>query len=485
MAGFGFGSVDNKGAIMAGDDHKPMVYVSYHKEKERGNNTLINLQDKLKDIPFKVDKDAVKPGDDFMDFIHEIGSANNIIAIFSKEYFESFWCMYELTRIVQHGGDLKSRVFIIRENDYKLANENNKKHIRDYWQKLLDLGDAERPEELSKYGTPERIKEIWEALEAIFKNFETTEALTPRQLVQSRYIDLLDWLDSGDKELEVSEREYVDDSDFLQEVRVKIQLIVNNPPINHALKEAFDCTLEHDSIVVEKLCTEDSSSLIKFLNGPLTNVVNKLRSHQDYANEIREALAELASLLIYFVVNLDWVKQERNKNRTILEIPATSELAGSAASAMVHQTYQHYHAKRTNPQVESHGKVKVPAKQLSWSDKKSKMVRGLIAHIYNHVFPDAVHPFKALDEHASSSEIPDDEIEAFNEQLLTTNEHYFLLLPDNESYSYLDDPVLLHELRSKLPALIIIKLVSASKAELVIEKDARLRMAYQRFLVNL
>ncbi len=472
---------------MAGDDHKPYAYVSYHREKEHNNNTLINLQDKLKDIPFKTDQGAVKTGDDFMEFIHEIGVAEKIITIFSKEYFESFWCMYELTKIVQHNdksqSDIQSRVFIIRENAYELQDENNKKHIRDYWQKLHRLRDSERPKEVSKYGTPERIKEVLDTLEATFKLFSTIQAQTPRQLVQSRYSDLLNWLDSGEKELDVDERQYVKDSVFLKEVRVKIQAIVNNPPINTALKEALDCKEEHDSKVIEILCSENSSSLMKSLDGELTDVVNKLKTHPDYTNEIREALTELSSLLIYFIVSRDWLKQVNREKISILEVPATSELAGSAASAMVSQTFQRLRAEPGSSKVESHGKVKVPTKQASWSNKNSKIVRGLIAHIYNHVFPGS--PYRALDEQGSRKEIDDDEIEAFNDQLLQTKEHYFLLLPDNESYSYLNDPVLLHELRRALPALIIIKLTAASKSELVIAKDARLRMAYQRFLVNL
>ena len=102
------------------------VYVSYAWGNSDSVEAVEVLRDKFDEtfITFKPDKYTLQTGDSFSEFIDEIGQANCIIILFSEAYFESFYCMLELAKIIEHSkrnstedefeGHLISRVISIQ-----------------------------------------------------------------------------------------------------------------------------------------------------------------------------------------------------------------------------------------------------------------------------------------------------------------------------------------------------------------------------------
>lgn len=80
------------------------VYVSYAWGDASSAEAVDELRHKFDEtfITFKPDKYTLQAGDSFGEFIDEIGKANCIIILFSEAYFQSFYCMLELAKIIEY-----------------------------------------------------------------------------------------------------------------------------------------------------------------------------------------------------------------------------------------------------------------------------------------------------------------------------------------------------------------------------------------------
>ena len=127
------------------------VYVSYSWKENSSNDSISDLNEVFLKTRFDlfVDKHKVtKQGDDFMDFIAEIGKADCIIVIVSKSYTESFYCMLEYSLILKHGNK-KDRIIFLKSGDDNLSKlgglkEIWKNNLRDYNNGKYDVKQEER-----------------------------------------------------------------------------------------------------------------------------------------------------------------------------------------------------------------------------------------------------------------------------------------------------------------------------------------------------
>ena len=78
------------------------------------------------------DKDAMQHGDVIMDFMDGLTSGDHIITVFSKSYFKSPWCMYELLQISQKG-KLQQRTHPVIADDCDLSNDAYRMDSVEYW----------------------------------------------------------------------------------------------------------------------------------------------------------------------------------------------------------------------------------------------------------------------------------------------------------------------------------------------------------------
>lgn len=116
----------------------PYVYFSYNWEP-KSNNTVDQLCDivKMRRIPHQRDKENCGYRSDIHEFMNHIRKGNHVVVMLSKPYLESFYCLYELTGILEQP-DYEKRIYpiiidsSIREDEYY-------KQLEDYWKvKLKD-----------------------------------------------------------------------------------------------------------------------------------------------------------------------------------------------------------------------------------------------------------------------------------------------------------------------------------------------------------
>lgn len=121
------------------------VYVSYRHNAE-SNAIVEQFQASLevRGIRTRRDKDLVRYKDSINAFMRDIGSGKCIIVVLSKEYFESSYCMFELTEIAEHG-ELLDRVFPITLDDANIHDGVVRAGYAAYWEnrkKELDNATA-------------------------------------------------------------------------------------------------------------------------------------------------------------------------------------------------------------------------------------------------------------------------------------------------------------------------------------------------------
>jgi internalin A len=144
--------------ITAAPTAKPLVYLSYawggHKEE-----MVDRLEQRLIDHGYEVkrDKRSMRPGDWISDFMREIGQAERVCVVLSKEYVQSAYCMRELLYLYQTSCgakcDFLNRIVPLVLEDARLTKTTDRMgHVR-YWnQQLQELKDATTDIEPSMLG---------------------------------------------------------------------------------------------------------------------------------------------------------------------------------------------------------------------------------------------------------------------------------------------------------------------------------------------
>lgn len=153
------------------------AYISYARKDEARVRVVSQLKQSCIDswIQLKVDEDEVKPRESFEDFINEIGSAACVIVVFSESYLSSFYCMLELTRIVndpaKRDGVLHYAYPIFAEDNFRLDGARQK--WKSFWQDKFDSWQRPDADEevTDAYGSEAECREILDSLDLVFDTF--------------------------------------------------------------------------------------------------------------------------------------------------------------------------------------------------------------------------------------------------------------------------------------------------------------------------
>lgn len=110
------------------------VFVSYSWGIEDTTSIVeeVALQGKCRKIRVVRDCNEMKHGDLIVDFMDKLTGAEHIITVFSKPYFTSKWCMFELLKIWQKG-DFNKRTHPIIADDCDLQDADYRFEMIDYW----------------------------------------------------------------------------------------------------------------------------------------------------------------------------------------------------------------------------------------------------------------------------------------------------------------------------------------------------------------
>ncbi len=115
---------------------KPIkVFVSYSWGIEE-ETRIVDEIEKLcppRGIKLIRDRNEIQHGELIENFMNDLSGSEHIITIFSKPYFKSKWCMFELLRIWQKG-DFQERTYPVIADDIDLQNSSYRIDEVDHWQ---------------------------------------------------------------------------------------------------------------------------------------------------------------------------------------------------------------------------------------------------------------------------------------------------------------------------------------------------------------
>lgn len=110
------------------------VFVSYSWSTERDTGIVNELgkQCASRNIRLLRDNNEIKHGELIQQFMDELTGGEHVITVFSKPYFQSSWCMYELLKTWQKG-DFQQRTHPIIADDCDLQDAAYRIGVVDYW----------------------------------------------------------------------------------------------------------------------------------------------------------------------------------------------------------------------------------------------------------------------------------------------------------------------------------------------------------------
>ena len=268
---------------------KTFVSYSWGVEKTTGIVDEIGACCEERGIKFIRDESAMQHGDVIMDFMNDLASGDHIITVFSKPYFKSIWCMYELLKIWEKG-DFKGRTHAMFADDCDLQNTAYRIEIVKYWisqhQEITELLDGVDPALLGKeYERANMIRDISQKCNELI-NFAAGRLTTPLADLKARqYSQILDRI----KELE----DPVSDSSETPDVRKKRDQVFMD-----SVTEGLGTNLKRSPVYLSKLCDKfgaiNEKSLAQqlieqCLQAEFRPIVNKMQA------SFKEAWADLSS----------------------------------------------------------------------------------------------------------------------------------------------------------------------------------------------
>lgn len=475
---------------------RPIVYVSYSHTKEEKSGLLEAIKIGLPDINFRIDNEYLSNRDNFLDFIKEISEADYILVFFSKNYFKSFYCMLELTSIMLNGGDIKDRVFTIRDDDYPLKNKI--KSIKAYWAKMAKLGaDAFDEEYLNAYGKTEEVVEILNQLDNVFDQFVTKLAPAGKELIPTTTFQALqgsvfqpirDWLKEVLPAIELDKRVCQADNEFCIDVQNDIEnILVLYPILFESIKRQMSLDKGIDeSFLAHKLCTyKDKRALVSpMLFKACQSAVLKTKRMErvEEKQELVEKIENLVNLLAMLAIDGQFVEGERQKNGYVINLHVHTTFGQVFTASRFGQVAPDIEIKGHK---DFRGKYELnPLKPGACINKGDVIVNEMLVYIANQVY----HDDPGYVDKEPGYILTDAERKSLNEDIKLhgengTRHYYCMLRPQASNPPIFDNESLISKLITLLPALDVFRAKdSVGNIVFVTTDESRLSDAYVQFI---
>lgn len=187
------------------------IFISYawgddHEQTEVSREEIVNqLCEAFAEKGFNIlrDKDVLNYRDDIEKFMKRIGSGHFIIAIISKKYLESDYCMYEAKEMLKYP-DFDKRVFPIVLPDADIFSDN-KFNYGIYWKKRLEfltgkIDEIGRDSSSMEWLQLERdAKEIKEIVAKFITTVARWNVFSPKWHIDTHFMDLISAIEGKTK----------------------------------------------------------------------------------------------------------------------------------------------------------------------------------------------------------------------------------------------------------------------------------------------
>lgn len=331
------------------------VFVSYKWAVEDKTKIVDNLDVfcKQRGITLIRDKFKMEDGDSISQFMEALTKADHIITVFSQEYFESEYCMYELLKIYQRG-NFRSRVHPVLADNIELSDIDTQKRYIKFWGDLVKTTDKkiEKLNRTDSIPLTKRLK-IYKEISAeinTLMDFSGDMKITPlADLEQQNYAPLLDKIKPIDDEdgTESVLPQGKDDQVFVDEIKEEIVSIL-------AEAEELRSMLIRKLRLSEQVSVEDlSNRVIAESESKLTQIIRnisvcvrdrlaKLERQQAYkkGKQLIDNAKELVTLLSLFGIPGEEVAQHNSSSLNITlphEAPSSAEVVVSRLTHRIPQ----------------------------------------------------------------------------------------------------------------------------------------------------
>lgn len=473
-------------------DVKVFVSYSWSVEKQTGVVNEIQSLCPTRSIEFVRDENAMQHGDVIMDFINNLTSGDHIITVFSKPYFHSPWCMYELLQIMQKG-EMKERTHPVIADDCNLQDIAYRIGVVKYWtaehEKIKELLEGVDPTLIgSEYKEANRIRDIAQNVSDLM-SFAKGRLTTPLADLRGQdYSQILDQIQgvqtNGSGGSNTGSWKALDD-EFITSVCQGVEKHLKRSPVYLEKLGSKYGQLSEGAL---------SKALIDQCNqGEFRSVINKMQAAFKEAwddlssasvserNNLLDAADSLASNLVLFNVKEDWLASNypASQQSSSYQLPRLKlESANVALSRLLGAvpSYKKYAGSKGSAGV---AKGMGNAIQLESGAKKEQAIPLVLKMLAAALMPDR-NDFP-MDTEELAEEINETlEYYRTHEEAILRKRH-FIMLPKEEAV----DGSVYHELNRLLPEMAWVSIEVDGNRDVFLISDLKLKTAIEQFFLTL
>jgi hypothetical protein len=483
------------------------VFVSYSWGVERDTGIVDELEKHCKSRHIRLlrDNNQIKHGELIQQFMDKLTGGEHVITVFSKLYFQSKWCMYELLTTWQRG-DFQQRTHPIIADDCDLQDKKFRLSLIDYWEEQFeaakaDLADRDPLLVLDEHEEVKLYRDIHQNINKLVKFAASRLTKSLADLKAQNYAPLLDNI--APLLPDHTQLPAKADSEFLKYVKTKIteelsvtDVTVFTDVVRAELNQILDGLGEPERKVPEHNPKETATALVWLLaNGkeqvPVINKVllnafkhcfdrkgRKYAVAQPYHEAIKDAVGQLLGWLV--LASLDETQAaalapaQGYGQGLYFELPVKTQCGVEIIVSRQHQ--RRANLEPAGSEVAGCHVLCASASQFSWQDAAT--ADDLKRMLWNKVFP----------EETQDGSLNKNQVERLNAELQTrrldewdTEHHYIAIQSDGAG----DDAAyqgVYKQLLTEMDQLTLVRFGVADKQAVFCMPEYNLMSAINHFL---
>ncbi|WP_181389666.1 toll/interleukin-1 receptor domain-containing protein [Leucothrix pacifica] len=485
------------------------VFVSYSWGVDDKTKLVAQLDPlcKARGIELIYDKQELKYKDRISSFMDKIAEAEHVITIFSKPYFESEYCMYELMKI-QERGSFDQRIHPIRADTFEFNKSKARREVIRHWNEFV-ASEEEDIEELGAGVAPDQHEKLnlYQQIElkvsGIMANLGDMVITPLEQLQADHFAQLLDNI-----ALPKSEHPHIpesSDSEFLETIKENIVFELESHGVEifrDAIRDELEKLLQ--KLKLDKLVGDSSNAIATSLITTLKqgdssvpvittvlmnaaqNCFDKRGRHfkaaREHHSNIQSAVEQLLGWLVLASVDDDYIQRltpsRDHATAVYFELPV-STLGG--VEIIVSRSYQRQANINAQGSILSGKHITHNKRVRTW--KVSEKTNQLMLEVWNQVFKDLKKD--------SGSRLSRTEISKLNAELEIRRsdnwhqEHHILAIECSDLENDKDYSDTCEQLLNELDQLTLVRFGIADQQQVFYSPEHNLMSAVNRFLTSI
>ena len=476
------------------------VFVSYSWGVEKDTQIVEDLDSlcQQRGINLIQDNKTLKHGDFIKKFMDELSKGEHVITVFSKPYFESKWCMYELLCIYQPG-DFGQRTHPVIADDCDLKDQDYRLKLVDFWRERFELTQ----DKLKKYDTltvqseyrhVELYRDIYQNINKLvnFAADRVTHSLT--ELKKQNYAQLLDrikpvsQLSPGKTETQDKVASAIQlDQDFLKEVQASLGSLKQSSKLYHdklvkqcavPLKEANDLP----GYLIKQCLEGHFAKIVRNMETTFVSCLKELDANNSWEiNAVLQAAEDLISKLVLFNVKNEWIEEYYSKSALAIEpkymLPDLNLTAIEVVASRQTQTIPRFQA--SGKGMRDINIDKVFTLEIGIKHGIDTYLKLLHSSLLGNQFNDG------MDRNELIQDIKDTIAYRKEHTDIALRKRYFILIPSDESAPLANKELQLELARLLAPELEWITLKTGTREQVFLITDGELKTAIREFFTTL